>query len=696
MSHGSENVARRGRPYAITALVVGALALPAVASAHLERPSYWPDPGADQASGVPTGGEVPEARSLASAVTGAGPGNVRVVCQDNSLAKVKRSISYVRDNGYRLRPSQPKERLSAREAQRLLAMNKAFAKMCSFGQIQPAIDASGNNDRVVIMPGRYTEPKSRKQPVNDPKCNPSMLQEDQSGAKTPSYEYQAKCSNDQNLLYVQGRAVGGEPLAEPDPDRHGIPEQELGRCVRCNLQIEGSGVRPEDVLIDAGKGYKNPARPGDQPGSAGTSPEDCLAAEDGPDNPCYAKHVVLRGDRTDGFVGRNFLLRGAKEHGFYTEESDGVLLDRVKFFWNADYGHLSFTSDHHVVKNCDGFGSGDAVVYPGAAPQTGEFRKESFYPRARRNTVIKECDLHGSAMGYSGSMGNSVRVTRNHIYANANGLTSDTISAPGHPGFPADGQKVDHNWFYSNNLDIYREDAPFVPLVPQAVGTGIMWPGMNNGRFTHNRVFDNWRHGTLLVAIPDEVAGEADGNVDKQIHCPEDALASTSCDNKYSKNNMGNVPKGFDAHPGLKKFGNQSGLLDPGDQDVLPNGVDFWWDEFPTNDGNCWFENKGAGGGPVTSNPPAPLLPSNCARSIGNAATYAPKAALLLECFAEFEFRGEADVVGEGPCYWYQMPPRPGTPEAAAEDRRQAEYMEQLAETPEAQRLEEYYGSAGG
>jgi hypothetical protein len=308
--------------------------------------------------------------------------------------------------------------------------------------------------------------------------------------------------------------------------------------------------------------------------------------------------------------------------------------------------------------------------------------------------VIKKCDLHGSAMGYSGSMGNSVRVTRNNIYGNANGLTSDTISAPGHPGFPADSQKVDRNWFYSNNLDIYRDDAPFVPLVPQAVGTGIMWPGMNNGRFAHNRVFDNWRHGTLLVATPDSVAGEPDGNVDKQNHCIDDSAASTSCANKYTQNNMGNVPNGFDAHPGLKKFGNKSGLLDENVPDELPNGVDFWWDEFPTNDGNCWFENKGAGGGPVTSNPPAPLLPSNCASSIGNAATYAPKAALLLECFAEFEFRGDADVVGEGPCYWYQMPPRPGTSEAAAEERRQATYMDQLAETPEAERLEEYYGPA--
>ena len=75
-------------------------------------------------------------------------------------------------------------------------------------------------------------------------------------------------------------------------------------------------------------------------------------------------------------------MRGAREHGFYTEETDGILLDQVKFFWNADYGHLSFTTDHNVVQNCDGFGSGDAVVYPGASPQTGQYRNEELLSRS--------------------------------------------------------------------------------------------------------------------------------------------------------------------------------------------------------------------------------------------------------------------------------------------------------------------------
>ena len=687
------------------ATLAAALLLPTVAAAHLERPSYWPDPAPDRSVSPPAGGQVPKARSLASAVTGRGPGEVRVVCEGASLRLAKRSIARARAKGFRLRPSQPKRRLSGAQARRLLEINKRLFAECAFRSIQTAVGRSGNNDRVVMMPGRYTEPASRRSPVNDRRCNPSLLQEDQGGAATPSYEYQAKCPNDQNLIYVQGRAVKGDPLPTPDPDRHGIPEQELGRCIRCNLQIEGSGAKPEDVIIDAGKNYMNAKRPGARPG--GTRPTSACRS-DGNDNPCFGKHVVLRTDRSDGFVGRNFLLRGAKEHGFYTEETDGILLDRVKFFWNRDYGHLSFTSDHHLVKNCEGFGSGDAVVYPGAAPQTGEFRNEDFYPEQRYNTTIKRCDLHGSAMGYSGSMGNSVRVTRNHFYGNANGLTSDTLSAPGHPGFPADGMKIDHNWFYANNLDVYREDPPFDPLVPQPVGSGIVWAGYNDGKFVANRVFDNWRQGTMLFSIPDAVAtGDygTEGAPDEPIHCPTAAVGvSTSCDNRQADNRMGRVPAGFRPHPALTKFGNPTSLTGATVPESAPNGYDFWWDEATPNTGNCWPGNTGADGtraglqtspaiGPTPGANVPPFLPEACDdTSVGSPVGYPPKAAILLTCFAQFE-TGELDLPG---CGWWDTPPEPGTPAARAERRETRRLYERLGRGAEADAIADWFRELSG
>lgn len=648
-------------------------ALPGVAMAHLERPSYWPDPAPDTSVTPPAGGKVPKARTLASAVTGRGPGEVRVVCQRNSLALALRSIKSARTSGFRLRPSQPTIRYRKKRARKMARINRGLRKQCSFRSVQAAVNASGNNDRIVIMPGRYTEPRSRRAQLNDPRCNPSMLQKSQSGAETPSYEYQATCRNDQNLIHVAGRAVAGKPLAEPAPDRHGIPKQELGKCVRCNLQIEGSGAKPEDVILDAGRGYKNPMDPTARPG--GDRPAGDCRTEDDSKSPCWAKHVVLRTDRSDGFVGRNFLMRGAREHGFYTEETDGILLDRVKFFWNADYGHLSFTTDHHTVQNCDGFGSGDAVVYPGAAPQTGEFRKESFYPEQRYNTTIRRCDLHGSAMGYSGSMGNAVRVTQNHFYGNANGLTTDTISAGGHPGYPADGMKIDRNWFYANNLDVYSEDSPFEALVPQPVGTGFWWAGHNDGTFSHNWVFDNWRQGTMLIAIPDAVAGTPDGEVDSQVHCPSsDGSMSTSCGNRYFANRMGQVPPGFKPHDGLTLFGNQTTLT--AESKTAPNGVDFWWDEATPNTGNCWYDNEGSDGtresltadppvGPAANESVPGFLPEKCASSTGSPNGYSSKAPGLLTCYGQWE----TDGIGAPGCSWWDTPPQPGSAAASSQQR---------------------------
>ena len=663
----------------VLGLALASAALAATtASAHLERPSYWPDPAPDNSVSPPAGGKVPKARSLKSAVSGRGPGDVRVVCRKNSLDLALASIRQARTEGFRLRPSQPVTQYSKKKARQMRRINRALRRQCEYRSVQAAVNDSGNNDRIVVMPGRYTEPKSRKAPLNDKRCNPAMLQETQSGAQAPSYDYQATCENDQNLIHVTGRAATGETLPEPRPDRHGIPEEELGECIRCNLQIEGSGAKPEDVILDAGKGYTNPKDPAARPG--GDRPASECHPEEGAQSPCWAKHVVLRTDRSDGFVGRNFLMRGAQEHGFYTEETDGILLDRVKFFWNADYGHLSFTTDNHTVQNCDGFGSGDAVVYPGAAPQTGEFRKESFYPDQRYNTTIRRCDLHGSAMGYSGSMGNSVRVTNNHIYGNANGLTTDTISAPGHPGFPADGMKIDNNWFYANNLDVYREDSPFEALVPQPVGTGFWWAGNNDGNFSDNWVFDNWRQGTMLIAIPDAVSGTPEGELDPQVHCPTSSdsglVYSTSCANEYFGNHMGQVPPGFEPHDGLELFGNKTSL--DGSTGTAPNGVDFYWDEATMNTGNCWYDNTGSDGTreSLTADPPIGpsagqsmpgFLPEDCASSMGSAPGYASKAPVLLACYGQWE-TGNLDASS---CSWWDTPPQPGS--AAAASQRRAE-----------------------
>lgn len=682
----------RGRAWVLCLAVAGVLLVPAMAFGHLERPSYWPDPAPDTSVRPAAGGGVPVARSLRSAVRarnadaderrgaakrpGTGQGvpayagaanraDVRVVCQgkngSTSLRLAVASINQARKTGYRLRPSQPVIHLSAKQAKDLRSINRRLREQCRFTSVQKAVNASGNNDRIVIMPGTYTEPESRKQPQNDPRCNPSLLQKDASGDPTPSYEYQVTCPHDQNLVYVQGRAVKGKPLPEPRSDRRGIPARELGRCVRCNLQMEGSGAKPEDVIIDAGKDYK---------------------ARDPEAKPFgHAKDVVLRADRADGFVGRNMLLRGAKEHGFYTEESDGTLLDRVKFFWNADYGHLAFTSDHQRIQNCDAMGAGDAALYPGAAPETGS-QATDFYPDAPRyNTTITRCDMRHSNLGYSGSMGNAVRITGNHIYGNATGIASDTLSSAGHPGFPTDSTKIDSNLIYANNFNVYAPSSPVKPLVTLPVGAGVIYPGVNDARVHDNWFFDNWRYGTMLFAVPDPLTryGGPEGDVFPGVSClgaPENKL-STSCGNRYYNNKMGQVPPGFTFPAILDKYGvphseNRAA--------TMPNGTDFWWDEFLSNRWNCWYGNTGPDGreasvtgsgdaGTFPGLPPSPLPDcaggTNQKLSVGNGDI--AKEAYLVECA-----QGPKTATGAIACDWYEAPPKPGSA-AAAQQRQENE-----------------------
>lgn len=646
-------------------LAVVVMSVPATALAHLERPSYWPDPKPDTSVTPAAGGGVPTIRSLSSATGAKAGGNLLVVCGRDSLLLAIRSVNEARRNGFTLRPSQPLSKLSLRSGRLLRRVNRTLHKRCKFDSVQAAVNAAGNNDRIVIMPGRYTEQTSRAAKTNDPRCTPSLLQNNQTGRPTPSYAYQATCPNDQNLIHVLGRQVKGKPIDPPRPDRHGIPEQENGACVRCNLQIEGSGAIPEDVILDAGDDYDRPMDPESKPAK-------------------HAKHVVMRTDRTDGLVVRNILFKGALEHGFYTEETDGVMLDKVKFFWNADYGHLSFTTDHNVIQNCEAFGAGDAGVYPGASPQTGEFRNKEFYPEQRFNTVVRQCDLHGSALAYSGSMGNSVRMTENHIYGNTAGISSDTLSSAGHPGFPADGMQIDNNYIYSNNLDLYGKNPPITPLVPMPIGTGIVWPGMNGGRVFGNWIFDNWRHGTLLAGVPDKVAGDPEGNADAKVHCTTTQGSSTSCMNRYEGNRMGQVPPGFRWPTAIAKFGNKHGSREARS---LPNGVDFWWDEFPGNNGNCWTGNTGADGsaGSVTGSgdglPPNPL-PSDCAGSVGNGDV--AKEGVLVDCVTWYDFKGD----GVYPlCYWFRAPAQPGSAAATRDARAWRSTAREFSASPDGQAL---------
>src|SRR4051794_25871486 len=505
-------------------VVLLALVLAAPAAAHVERPAYWPDPAPDTSVKPAAGGGVPAVRSLSSSLVKSRPGATHVVCRADSIALLRTSIASARKKGYFIRPSDHR-RLTAKQARKLLSINRRLFKRCRFREIQPAVNASRNNDRVVILPGLYTEPTSRSKPTHDKSCDQYRTNGDRPGltGTALSYSYQYHCPNDQNLVAVIGRKPGATPPPMPPREnRHGIPD--LGPCIRCNLQIEGSGVNADDVIIEAG---------------------DASKGDGGPNGVGTAKDVGVRADRADGFVLRNVKVRHAKEHGIYVLESDGNLLTNFKVFYNGLYGTLTFVEDHGVQQYCDAVGHGDSGIYPGAAVESGAQRPSG--TPFRYNQQIRFCDLHHNRAGYSGTNGNAVHVHDNRIYDNALGLQTDVVTGAGHPGYPGDSMLVEHNLFYSNNFNVYQDDSTVNPAFPFPVSrtTCSLPPAI------HSPVLAP-RDDALQRPRPADLRRPAGGN--QQAGCNPNGQ-STSFYNQQHDNHMGVRPDGT----------------------ADPNGTDFWW-----------------------------------------------------------------------------------------------------------------------
>src|SRR5215210_4019692 len=159
------------RIFVSLAVLAFAVIVPSSALSHVERNSYWPDPAPDTSIKPAAGGKVPKVRSLSSALRKKPPGVTRVVCRRDSLRRAYRSIRSARVKGFRLRPSRPLKKISLKQAKRLRKLNRAFKRRCKYGNIQTAVFRSRNNDRIVVMPARYSEDKSRRKPTDDPRCD---------------------------------------------------------------------------------------------------------------------------------------------------------------------------------------------------------------------------------------------------------------------------------------------------------------------------------------------------------------------------------------------------------------------------------------------------------------------------------------------------------------------------------------------
>jgi hypothetical protein len=198
---------------------------------------------------------------------------------------------------------------------------------------------------------------------------------------------------------------------------------------------------------------------------------------------------------------------------------------------------------------------------------------------------------------------------------------------------------VESNNIYSNNFNPYDPGSDVIPAFPFPVGTGMWIAGGNNHTIRNNNIYDNWRRGTMIFAIPDVLICGPQTNNPSQKGCEADKY-TTSFRNVNASNVMGLAPDGKS----------------------MPNGTDFWWDKQAGNTGNCWYLNDGPQR--MVYSPP-PSLP-NCENgknpdsSVGTGDE--PNTAELLACLAAFETRNfERDTTS---CPWLFTPKKPkATPE---------------------------------
>jgi hypothetical protein len=475
---------------------------------------------------------------------------------------------------------------------KLRAFNTRLLSECRFAHMQAAVDAvKKRGTNIYVLPGTY-----REEPSHNPPCA-----KDYDGGIV-DYPLIVSCGEVINLVTIAGDST-------VDTDKTDCNQL-------CDLQMEGTGARMEDVVL-----------------TGGFTPE-----KD------WIKHNGIKADRADGFRIRNMALELFRENALYVHETDGYLIDRINARHNDLYGILTFTSDHGVISNCDTSFNGDSGVYPGSAadvnadnPLTG--------PLKRYAVEIFGCKTHHNALGFSGTAGNSVYFHDNEVFANAAGYVTDSFVG-GHPGMPQDHAWLTRNRIHGNNSNYFKQFVQsgkcdgmpgergyglgtVCPAFPVPVGTGILIAGGNSNFVSENLIYDNWRAGAMLFYVPGAVRGDYE---------PQ-AQVDTSNGNHYTKNRLGFHPAGV----------------------TQPNGVDFSWDEQGV--GNCWQDNVSATGAVTDDTQVLPLADCTSGGSdspVGNLT----KTARNTPC-ATYNREDEPAPPG---CDWFEDPVMPaGRQEAPGE-----------------------------
>ena len=395
----------------------------------------------------------------------------------------------------------------------LQAMNRELYAECTtsgYRDLQAAVDhvtTPGTN--ILVLPGLYQEePSLLREPDA---CYHLQARRAKLGYQVLSYEQQKQCPHQQNLVGIFGIQ---------------------------DLQIEGTGASPSDVVFDAQ----------------------------------FQKLNVIRGDRSNGLYLANFTGERSTFNAAYIMETDGFVIDRVVGRWNTEYGFLSFASDHGLFTHCEAYGNGDSGLYPGG---TSDINRERGFDVPRYAIEIRDCRSHDNLLGYSGTGGDSVWVHDNEFDHNTGGASMDSLY-PNHPGLPQNHALFEHNQIHSNNRNYYGfvtdgtcalpvlkqgiENGVVCPGPPVPVGVGVIVIGGNYDLFRQNYVYDNWKAGFVQTWVPGLIRGDYDWKAQEE----------TSRFDRYIDNRMGVSPDGRS----------------------LPNGLDYFWDG--QGSGNCWTATAGS------------------------------------------------------------------------------------------------------
>jgi len=434
-----------------------------------------------------------------------------------------------------------------------------------FRDLQAAVDhAGGPGVTILVLPGVYgEEPSLQREPDS---CSHLAAPWIKAGYQILSYEQQKACPHQQNLVGIFGIK---------------------------DLQIEGTGATPSDVIFDAQ----------------------------------FQKLNVIRGDRTDGIYLRNFTAQRSTFNAVYVIEADGFVINQVVGRWNAEYGFLSFATDHGLFTNCEAYGNGDSGIYPGG---TSDINRGRGFDVPRYAIEVTRCHSHDNTLGYSGTGGDSVWAHDNEFDHNTTGVSMDSLF-PDHPGLPQNHALFERNMIHGNNSNYYPrvrdgtcarpyllrgvETGAVCPSVGVPVGAGVLVIGGDYDVFRDNWIYDNWKVGVVQTWVP--------GLVRDDYRLP--AQEETSNFNRYAGNHVGSNPRG----------------------DRLPNGLDFFWDG--QGMGSCWQIDQGVRADPVA----IPACPAGSQHRL----LADPNKLVLFTACSNYDLATQTLGVG---CDWFDTPQSPG------------------------------------